>query len=126
MGGIFTLAGLFAILCLGVGFDEGKEFFDLVTEGELLDASRVIVEWVDVHYAGPVATLLTDPLSAKGFFFASPTRGEASNWWPTLVLLGSILWLIFVWSKFGGAITRILSLQSGMPVQGCTGNRASD
>ncbi len=111
IGLIFTAAGLAAILFLGVGFEKGEDFTSLLSEGEFLDATRTMSAWASEHYVTPLKAVLLDPLSAHDFFLPTVKQGSEGTGWPFLVLLASGLWSIFIWSKFGGAITRISAVE---------------
>jgi len=129
VGAIFSLAGLFVILVLGVGLTEGRDFYNvLVRDREVLDASREMVRWTHDNYVEPVAKVLHDPFSAKSFFFPTSVREAVEDEesikfravddeksrqtrWAIFVLLGIVLWLILIWSKFGGAISRIAAVE---------------
>ncbi|MHC5036168.1 MAG: hypothetical protein ACYTHM_02540 [Planctomycetota bacterium] len=111
VGVIFTIAGLIVILFLGVGFDQGKDFTALIAERQLVDAGRAAKTWAISHFVTPTKQAICNPLSAPDFFFPTVVSKQEGSVWPTLVLLACILWMIFVWSKFGGAISRIAAVE---------------
>ncbi|MHC4780299.1 MAG: MFS transporter [Planctomycetota bacterium] len=135
VGLIFSLALILPILGVGVAYDK-DEFKGLVEEWEIADATRMIATWTSQTYITPVKKVILHPLSSEGFFFPTETEDEAekgrrrakvreadksptkieetvkARWtWPVTILLACILWLILVWSKLGGAITRIAAVE---------------
>ncbi|MHC4600444.1 MAG: hypothetical protein ACYS47_15730 [Planctomycetota bacterium] len=111
VGLIFMLAGLFLILCLGVGLDVGKDFTNTIGDRQLLDTIYMLKVWVYGHYVEPFQKVLLDPFSAKWFFIPSVSTASEGGTWPFFVGLASVLWLVLIWSKFGGAITRIAAVE---------------
>lgn len=103
LGMVFSFAGLAVVLFFGA-LPEKEALWDLLKEMQFGEAFYIVLEWVQESYLLPLGAFLEHP--GRMAFFPS-SDGAGTELWPMLVLGGGILWLVFVWSKFGGAISRI-------------------
>jgi hypothetical protein len=116
VGAIFTAVGLFIILGFGAGFQFGADFTDCLAEFEVGDAVRLVKEWTYATYYMPVRNLALHPANLLHWLVPRESKAWVRHGWPQvilpeLILLASVLWLIFIWSRFGGAITRVAAVE---------------
>jgi hypothetical protein len=107
LGAIFSFAGLAVILFLGA-LPKSQALIDSLKEKNFFHAFYAVLHWAEDSFFVPLDRFLENP--GRLALFPSTSDIQTSVW-PWLVLGGALLWIVFVWSKFGGAISRITAVE---------------
>jgi hypothetical protein len=103
LGMVFSFAGLALILFLGA-LPQRPFMWEAMKEKKIYESFYIVLDWAQMSFLVPLGHFLENP--GRLTFFPD-AEGLGSDMWPFLVMGGSLLWLVFVWAKFGGAISRI-------------------